>query len=139
MPRLTGLVRSDRNPSVYRFYRHRPLLYIFCLAFLLRGLLPPGYMPDFQAMQGDGFKITICTIEGAKQITLDAEGESHGGANGQHADICAFSLAGFADAAPYFILAAISLPRVLAAPTQNTPLEAETFGMAQARAPPGPY
>ncbi len=88
-------------------------------------------------MQSDGFQITICTIEGAKQIIVDDDG--HRGGNGQHPDICAFSLAGFADAVPYFTLAAISMPSGLAATAQNTPSQSKILGMVQARAPPGYY
>ncbi|WP_156510459.1 DUF2946 family protein [Labrenzia sp. OB1] len=45
---------------------------LLLLPFLLAGLVPQGYMPTVQA--DGGFTVTLCTTEGLKSITLDANG-----------------------------------------------------------------
>jgi hypothetical protein len=41
------------------------------VAFLLKALIPAGFMPEFSG--GDAFKIVICTANGTKLVDADAE------------------------------------------------------------------
>ena len=44
------------------------------LAFLLRALVPAGFMPDFGALRAGVVKITVCSAGGPKDIWLDHAG-----------------------------------------------------------------
>lgn len=88
----------------------KPLILLLCIVFLLRGIVPAGYMPDFESAKSGGFKITLCTAEGPKQITLEShalpDGKPDSGAK-KHASPCAF--------------AGVSAPLIGAAMTQFAP------------------
>lgn len=62
-------------------------------AFVLRALIPVGYMPDFGAVSKGVFKVVVCTAQGLKTMSVDLNGEQtppskHGG-HDHHP--CAFS------------------------------------------------
>ncbi len=42
--------------------------------FVLRALIPVGYMPDFSAVAQGVFKVVICSASGAKTLTVDSKG-----------------------------------------------------------------
>lgn len=55
------------------------------VAFVLKALIPAGFMPEF-SKSGDGsFKIVICTANGTKIISTDADGVPHGKTIAKHA------------------------------------------------------
>ncbi|QFT70480.1 hypothetical protein FIU93_27090 [Labrenzia sp. THAF35] len=45
---------------------------LLLLPFLVTALVPKGYMPDVRA--DGGFTVTLCTTEGLRTVTLDANG-----------------------------------------------------------------
>lgn len=45
---------------------------LLLLPFVLTALLPKGFMPDVRA--DGGFTVTLCTTEGLRTVTLDANG-----------------------------------------------------------------
>ncbi len=52
---------------------NKKLIAFLCLAFLLRGLIPAGYMPDMEMLRLGYFKMTLCTAEGAKEVIFDRD------------------------------------------------------------------
>src|SRR6185437_15168443 len=64
---------------------------LMLVVFLLRALIPQGFMPDFRA-GGDGtFKLVICSASGFKSTTVDPE-TPHDNQKHQPADQpCAFA------------------------------------------------
>ncbi|OYW54316.1 MAG: hypothetical protein B7Y80_10255 [Hyphomicrobium sp. 32-62-53] len=60
------------------------------VAFVLKALIPAGFMPDFSGHDGQSFKIVICTANGSKLV--DAGDDSSGGSVTKHAgEPCALS------------------------------------------------
>lgn len=58
------------------------------IAFVLKALIPAGFMPDFSGQDGQSFKIVICTANGSKLV--DAGDDGSGGSVAKHAgDPCA--------------------------------------------------
>lgn len=49
-------------------------LWVLLSAFALRALIPVGYMPDFESLNGGALKVVICTGGGSKTLVLDAAG-----------------------------------------------------------------
>lgn len=82
----TGL---DRNAlSTLRGWTIRLLL----VAFVLRALIPIGFMADFSNAANGVVKIVICSASGSKMLTLDADGKPAPIENvSQHDVPCAFS------------------------------------------------
>lgn len=52
-------------------------------AFVLKALIPAGFMPDFSGHDGQSFKIVICTANGTKLV--DAGDDGSGGTAAKHA------------------------------------------------------
>ncbi len=53
------------------------------VAFVLKALIPAGFMPDFSGQDGQSFKIVICTANGSKLVDVDGDGS--GGTVAKHA------------------------------------------------------
>jgi hypothetical protein len=76
-------------------------------AFVLKALIPAGFMPDFSGLDGQSFKIVICTANGSKLV--DAGDDGSGGTVAKHAgDPCALAT-----------LAALAAPDVATSITYN--------------------
>ena len=61
-------------------------------AFLLRALIPIGYMPDFSALSKGVLKVVVCSAYGTKTVMLDADGKPlHDSGSQKHEAPCAFS------------------------------------------------
>lgn len=54
----------------WRFWATQALL----VAFILRALIPAGYMPDLAAARAGTFQIVICAAGGEHLIAVDADG-----------------------------------------------------------------
>lgn len=100
---------------------------------VLRALVPAGAMPDARALAEGQFSLVICTTEGIRHITLDADGTPHENApEGDETPTCPWapaSAAAIALAEP----AAVSLPTI--APAPYHPPSPAAF---DARTPTGP-
>jgi hypothetical protein len=72
-------------------------VHIALAAMLLRALMPAGWMPSAAASAGT--PITICTMHGAVQMALGADGQplkkSHNQDNSRHHEMCPFAAAPF--------------------------------------------
>lgn len=64
---------------------------ILLLAFVLRALIPVGYMPDFKALSKGGFQIVICTANGSDPIFYRPDGTKHRKEQSHADQPCAFS------------------------------------------------
>lgn len=53
-------------------------------AFVLKALIPAGFMPEFSGPDGGSFKIVICTANGTKILDADADGTPHDGSLAKH-------------------------------------------------------
>ncbi len=74
-------------------------------AFLLRALIPAGFMPDFGAASRGVFQVVICSANGLEHLTLDVNGKPvHEQKSSHQHQPCAFSG-----------LAAVALPDLAAA------------------------
>jgi hypothetical protein len=49
--------------------------WVVMLAFLVRAIIPVGFMPDMDAAAKGIFKISICSMQGARNILVDAGGQ----------------------------------------------------------------
>jgi hypothetical protein len=116
------------------------LTVLLLAVFMLRALIPTGWMP--QTSGADGMTLVICTVAGLKEITLDPDGhpqpaDDTNQANAGH-DPCPFaSTAKFAPPA----LAAIFVPPhngTGIAPVAHAPASpsATHLRLAESRAPP---
>ncbi|GAB4523213.1 MAG: hypothetical protein Tsb0019_25170 [Roseibium sp.] len=113
---------------------------LLVLPFLLVALLPQGYMPALQ--DGGGFTVTLCTTDGLKTVTLDADGNEipadpsgQGDGAGDHclfAGLVSLALAQGTPELPDF--ARGGLPGAVLAGTG--PMRAAVTGRLGARAPP---
>jgi len=85
-------------------------------AFVLRALIPVGYMPDFSAVAQGVFKVVICSASGAKTLTVDANGHHVPDKSiPSHDQPCAFAgLAKFAT--PVLDVIEVASPEVAAQP-----------------------
>ena len=68
----------------------RLILCFAILAILVRSMVPMGYMPEMG--NGKIFHITICTMDGPKDIALDDKGQPASDTSHQVKEKCAFSL-----------------------------------------------
>lgn len=65
---------------------------LLLMSFVLRALIPIGYMPDFGAAAKGVFKVVICTASGSKSLALDAKGTPVPKQKSHHDDQpCAFT------------------------------------------------
>ena len=89
--RLRELSMRD---SVWRRGATRVLM----AAFILRALIPVGYMPDLGLLSKGILKVVICTGSGSKTLLLDHTGKPLPAKNtAKHNQVCAFTgLAGVA-------------------------------------------
>lgn len=87
-------------------FRHaRVVLWMLLLAFTVRGLVPPGYMPDASALEKGRVELTFCTAAGTVStiiLSLTDEGPdtSHHGDNAASGIDCPFGLLTHVAAAP---------------------------------------
>lgn len=65
-----------------------PLL-LLLLALLVRGVTPPGWMPNPQGSASSPF--VICTADGAHVVSLDSAGHPANRGHGERYDLCAFA------------------------------------------------
>lgn len=79
-----GIISALRRGRVW-------LGHAFLVAFVLRALVPAGFMPEFTKSDGS-FKIVICTANGSKVIDAGLDDNPHGGTVAKHmGDPCAMS------------------------------------------------
>ena len=79
------------------------------VAFVLRALIPAGFMPEFSDPDGRAIKIVICTAHGTKLVTADEDAAADTNTIAKHAsDPCAFAPITVL-AAPESLVASISL------------------------------
>jgi len=71
-----GLLSALRRVRVW-------LGHALLVAFVLKALIPAGFMPDFSGQDGQSFKIVICTANGSKLVDVDGDGS--GGTVAKHA------------------------------------------------------
>lgn len=84
---------------------------VACAAVLARAIIPAGFMPDLNAVQNmtKPFSMVICTINGAKTITV---GGDFAPVPHKNAQICDFAL-GLSDGAVSPSTNALPLPALL--------------------------
>lgn len=81
---------------------------LFC-ALLLRGMIPGGYMPNFDAADGQGF-LVICSSIGERVLPVD--GRDAAPADTHQDGLCAFAMAGtFVPMLLFVLLLAVLPPR----------------------------
>lgn len=104
--RLPGVLTALRRVRVW-------LGHALLVAFVLKALIPAGYMPDFSGRDGQAFKIVICTANGTKLIDSDDFGDdTNNGSSAKHAgEPCA--LGGLAVSLLPGLSATVDLPRLL--------------------------
>ena len=84
------------------------------VAFVLKALIPAGFMPDFSGADGGPFKIVICTANGTKIVDADVDGTPHDGSVAKHmGEPC--SLGSLAAFTPPDLLATVASPATDAA------------------------
>jgi hypothetical protein len=65
-----GAISAIRRARVW-------LSHALLAAFVLKALIPAGFMPDFSGAEGGAFKMVVCTASGTKVVTTDADGKPH--------------------------------------------------------------
>lgn len=110
------------------------------LAFLFRALIPVGFMPDMQALQHHVIKITLCSMDGAKEILVDggAKQDRNKSHPSHKKEICAFGAApqtALLDFVPLSLPVLFAVSERLAA-IQKLLFPAQSSGIHQPRAPP---
>ncbi len=70
--------------------RHLAGMVLFC-ALLLRGMIPGGYMPNFDATDGQGF-LVICSSIGEQRVSVD--GDMPAPVDTHQDGLCAFAMLG---------------------------------------------
>jgi hypothetical protein len=114
---------------------------LLLFAILFRTIIPPGYMPDLEALKQGLFKVSICTAQGEATLLVSAKDLPQGEPSGKkhQAEICPYLLVGAA-----FLLALntpefftqLYLPLTHAFQRANTIPAAKHYGNASPRAPP---
>jgi hypothetical protein len=111
-------------------------------AFLLRALIPAGWMPQASSTS-DGITLVICTVAGLQKVILDTSGAPHpvddsGQAAGGGVDLCAFASTG--SFTPPALGASLLQPLASALRVEAKPATlnaaARYFRLAESRAPP---
>jgi hypothetical protein len=111
-------------------------------AFLLRALIPAGWMPQASST-GDGITLVICTVAGLQKMIIDPSGAPHpvdesGQTTGSKVDPCAFAANG--GFTPPALSASLVPPTALAKRVEAKPpalyVAREYFRLAESRAPP---
>src|SRR5687767_8251136 len=127
--------RARPNKSAY--FTHG-LTVVLLTAFMLRALIPTGWMPQ-ASTTGDGITLVICTVAGLQEITLGPDGHPQpAGDEGQANDPCPF--AAVAKFTPPALTPLLVLPTDYGAvePLRHTPEApaATHLRLAESRAPP---
>ncbi len=86
--------------------RHLAGMVLLC-ALLLRGMIPGGYMPNFDAVEGQGF-LVICSSIGEQIVPLN--GEQPMPADTHQDGLCAFAMLGTWSPLLLFVLLLVTLP-----------------------------
>ena len=92
------------GPHESAYFTHG-LTVVLLAAFMLRALIPTGWMP--QASGGDGVTLVICTVAGLQEITLGPDGHPQPAGDTGH-DPCPF--ASIAKFTPPALAALLVLP-----------------------------
>jgi hypothetical protein len=112
------------------------LTILLLAAFMLRALIPSGWMP--QASNGDGVTLVICTAAGMKQIVLGPDGEPVDDAPNATHEPCPF--AAWAKFPPPLLAVSLAPHLSLGSsePIADTPIppQATHLRLAAPRAPP---
>ena len=86
--------------------RHLARMVLLC-ALLLRGMIPGGYMPNFEAAEGQRF-LVICSSIGEQRVPV--EGESSTPADTHQDGLCAFAMLGTWSPLLIFMLLLVIVP-----------------------------
>lgn len=91
----TGIAAMPPAASRRLFAAWRLSVCLALFLFALRSLVPPGFMPDPDALRSGHFDMTFCTAQGAVNVPVDLSA-SHGksGMPATAAADCPFGLAG---------------------------------------------
>lgn len=123
------------RPDESAYFTHG-LTVVLLTAFMLRALIPAGWMPQ---TTGDGIALVICTVAGLQEITLGPDGHPQASGDTGH-DPCPF--AGVAKFTPPALTPLLVLPTGYGAvePLRHaTETPAAThLRLAESRAPPVP-
>jgi len=110
-------------------------------AFLIRAIIPAGFMPD--TTSGEAFKMVICTIDGPQTILVDKDfnpqkSDGHHKDNGKQDGLYGFSVnMTFAEAHYLSLTSAASFyGKAELLPADNHKVSSRFFGNASSRAPP---
>ena len=123
------------RPHEPAYFTHG-LTVLLLTAFMLRALIPTGWMPQ-ASTTGDGITLVICTVAGLQEVTLGPDGHPQTSGDTGH-DPCPFAaIAKFTPPAltPLLVL---STDRGAVAPVRYTPEApaATHLRLADSRAPP---
>ena len=126
------------RPHESAYFTHG-LTVVLLTAFMLRALIPTGWMPQ-ASTTGDGVTLVICTVAGLQEITLGPDSHPTGEsdqANAGH-DPCPFAAA--AKFTPPALTTLLVLPTDygVVAPLRHAPIApaATHLRLAESRAPP---
>jgi hypothetical protein len=114
---------------------------LLLFVFLFRTIIPPGYMPDLEALKQGLFKVSICTAQGAATLLVGAKDLPQGESSGkkQQTEVCPYLLSGTA------FLLALSAPEFFSHPflplthafqRANVIPAVKHYGNASPRSPP---
>ncbi len=118
------------------------LCHLLALCFVVRALIPPGYMPDMAAASKQPLKLVICTAQGLKTIAAPGRGaapngdrDSHDGADCAFATLSAVAQMPLISGAvqPLQIAIPRTLPFAMIGPREPVRRSGPSFG---SRAPP---
>lgn len=111
------------------------------LCFVVRSLVPYGYMPEFGASVADGLQVVICTGSETKTIVLEATSKPNGELpskhNGEHCAFAALAALHLPDEPPGITANPIDqqVVRSVRSATFAPPLRRTVYALG-ARAPP---
>lgn len=89
---MFGAMMSIRGDDIDTGILRRWVAHLLLIAFIVRALVPAGYMPDFSAAAKGVFKVVVCSAMGAKSISFDADGKPVPNQQADHPDQpCAFT------------------------------------------------
>lgn len=86
--------------------RHLAGMVLFC-ALLLRGMIPGGYMPNFDGAEGQGF-LVVCSSIGERVVPADDDNTAP--ADTHQDGLCAFAMLGTWSPLLLFVLLLVALP-----------------------------
>lgn len=95
---LARTTMKTRGDVIRPDTRRQWLSHLVLFVFLLRSLIPVGFMPDFQGASAGAFRIVICTSYGQQSVDLDANGHKLPSKPGSSShQPCAFSISAVSD------------------------------------------